>query len=420
MRRALLVLICLLPALAGAADRYTLARILVTGSERYREEDLVRATGLTVNTQVTSDDLQNAANRLGNSGAFSSVQFLFKPAIGAKGVEADFQVADAEKFLPAVFENLVWFNESELRSALHEAVPLYNGQLPTSGNMSDDVSAALGKLLAAKNLPSEVTYMLSAEFGQLPTAYKFKVANANLKVRDVALSGAGHMLPEQWSSAVAPLKGTAYLRSDVAKVLEKNLVPIYRQRGYLKFSITEIKPRIEGKIEGSDAVNLEVFVSEGEQYRLAGYSWTGNTLIPGDDLSRRITIKTGEPVNALQLERDLAQVRKLFGKFGREGVTINPVPAFGNGGVTYTFAVAEGDLYHMGKLEIEGVEPEQARKLEQGWKLGEGEPYDNTYVQQFLAHTVLKVPGHKWTWMTFEQVDDGQKTVNVRLQLKIE
>jgi surface antigen-like variable number repeat protein len=292
--------------------------------------------------------------------------------------------------------------------------------LPTSGNMSDDVSAALGKLLAAKDLPSEVTYMLSAEFGQLPTAYKFKVANANLKVRDVILSGAGHMLPEQWSSAVAPLKGTAYLRSDVAKVLEKNLVPIYRQRGYLKFSITEIKPRIEGKIEGSDAVNLEVFVSEGEQYRLAGYTWTGNTLIPGDDLSRRITIKTGEPVNALQLERDLAQVRKLFGKFGREGVTINPVPAFGNGGVTYTFAVAEGDLYHMGKLEIEGVEPEQARKLEQGWKLGEGEPYDNTYVQQFLAHTVLKVPGHKWTWMTFEQVDDGQKTVNVRLQLKIE
>src|SRR5436190_1556952 len=75
MRRIVLLLVCSLPALAHAADRYTLARVLVTGSERYREEDLVRATGLAVNTQVTSDDLQNAANRLGNSGAFSSVQF---------------------------------------------------------------------------------------------------------------------------------------------------------------------------------------------------------------------------------------------------------------------------------------------------------------------------------------------------------
>ena len=97
MRRLLLFIVCLLPALAGAADRFNLARIVVTGSQRYREDDLVRAAGLTVNTQVTADDLQNAANRLGNSGAFASVQFLFKSAVGAKGVEADFQVKDAEK-----------------------------------------------------------------------------------------------------------------------------------------------------------------------------------------------------------------------------------------------------------------------------------------------------------------------------------
>jgi outer membrane protein insertion porin family len=417
MRHFALLLVCLLSALAQAADRYTLARILITGSERYQQDDLVRATGLAVNTQVTADDLQNAANRLGNSGAFSSVQFLFKPVTGLRGsVEADFQVKDAEKFLPAVFENLVWFTESELQSALNEAVPLYNGQLPASGNMSDELSAALTKLLASKSLPSEVTYMLAAEFGQLPTSYKFKVANANLKVSDITLAGATHMLPEQWTKAVEPLKGTLYLRSDVAKVLEKNLVPVYQQHGYLKFAVAGIKP----KVVGTDAVKLEILVNEGEQYRLAGYSWSGNTLIPSDELSKRISLKTGEPVNVLQLDRDLAQVRKLFGKFGREGVIINPVPTFTNGAVTYAFAVQEGDLYHMGKLEIEGVEPEQARKLEQGWKLGEGEPYDNTYVQQFLSHTVLKVPGRKWTWLTLEQVDDKQKTVNVRLQIKIE
>ena len=416
MRRFVLLLVCLLSALAQAADRYTLARILITGSERYQQDDLVRATGLAVNTQVTPDDLQNAANRLGNSGAFSSVQFLFKAVTGIKAVEADFQVKDADKFLPAVFENLVWFSESELQSALHEAVPLYNGQLPTSGNMSDELSAALTKLLASKNLPSEVTYMLAAEFGQLPTSYKFKVANANLKVSEITLAGATHMLPEQWTKAVEPLKGTLYLRSDVAKVLEKNLVPVYQQHGYLKFAVAGIKP----KVVGTDAVKLEILVNEGDQYRLAGYSWSGNTLIPGDELSKRISLKTGEPVNALQLDRDLAQVRKLFGKFGREGVIITSVPTFTNGVVTYAFAVREGDLYHMGKLEIEGVEPEQARKLEQGWKLGEGEPYDNTYVQQFLSHTVLKVPGRKWTWLTLEQVDDAQKTVNVRLQIKIE
>jgi outer membrane protein insertion porin family len=416
MRRLLLFIACLLPAMAGAADHFNLARIVVTGSQRYREDDLVRATGLAVSTQVTADDLQNAANRLGNSGAFASVQFLFKPVVGGKGVEADFQVTDAEKYLPAVFENLVWFSDQDLREAVHQAVPLFKGELPTSGSMSDDVSAALTKFLASKGLPSEISYIMSATFGGLPTGYKFKVANANLKVRDVALVGAAHMAPEQLAKAVEPLKGTEYLRSDVAVVLEKNLSPIYQQRGYLKFAITEFRPKMDDKSQ----VIVEATLSEGEQYRLAGVSWSGNTLISSDDLTKQITLKTGVPVDGLQLDRDLSQVRKLYGKFGREAVMIKPVPAFTGNTVSYAFQVTEGELYRMGKLEIQGVEPEQVHKLEQIWKLAEGEPYDATYVHKFIADTVVRVPGHKWAWKMFEQIDDPQKTVNVRLQIKIE
>ncbi|HEV7522867.1 MAG TPA: hypothetical protein VGP89_17325 [Candidatus Angelobacter sp.] len=416
MRRLLLVVLWLLPLVAGATDRYSLARVIVSGSQRYREDDLVRATGLTVNTQVTAADLQNAANRLGNSGAFASVQFLFKPVIGGKGVEADFQVADAEKYLPAMFENFVWFDEKELQEAVHLQVPLYHGELPMSGSMSDEVSAALTKFLAAKGLPSQISYMLSANFGQLPTAYKFRVADADLKVRDVALVGAARMPLDVLAKAVAPLKGTTYLRSDVAIVLTKNLVPIYRQHGYLKFAIADIRPRVVDR----DMVTIEVTVSEGEQYRLAALSWSGNTLISGEELSKHISLKTGNPVDEPQLDRDLAEVRKLFGKFGREGVQINSLPSYAGDSVTYAFEVTEGDLYRMGKLEIQGVEAQQIHKLEQIWKLAEGEPYDATYVRQFMANTLVKVPGHKWAWMMFEQIDDTQKTVNVRLQIKIE
>lgn len=402
--------------MAGAADHFNLARIVVTGSQRYREDDVVRATGLAVSTQVTADDLQNAANRLGNSGAFASVQFLFKPVVGGKGVEADFQVTDAEKYLPAVFENFVWFSDQELQAAVHQAVPLFKGELPSSGSMSDDVSVALAKFLASKGLPSEISYIMSANFGGPPTAYKFKVAGANLKIRDVVLTNATHLAPEQLAKAVEPLKGTEYLRSDVAVVLEKNLSPIYQQRGYLKFAINDIKPKVDDKSQ----VTIETTLSEGEQYRLGGVSWSGNTLISSDELAKRITLKPGSPVDALQLDRDLSQVRKLYGKFGREAVIIKPVPAFVNDTVNYAFQVTEGDLYHMGKLEIQGVEPEQAHKLEQIWKLAEGAPYDATYVHEFIANTVVKVPGHKWTWKMLEQIDDPQKTVNVRLQIKIE
>jgi outer membrane protein assembly factor BamA len=416
MRRFVLILICFLCSLGHAADRFTLTRVVVTGSHRYQQSDLVRATGLTVNTQISTEDLQNAANRLGSSGAFASVEYLFKPANSGKGVEAEFQVVDAEKLLSVAFENFVWMSDSELQQAIHETVPLYNGELPSSGSMVDDVSAALTRILAAKGLPSSVSYMLAANFGQAPSAYKFKVDDANVKIRDINLVGASHILPEQLAKYIAPLKGADYLRSDVAIVLSKNLTPVYHAHGYLKFALGEIKPKAEGK----DSATLDVTVSEGDQYKLAGYSWTGNTLIPSDELSKQISLKTSQPVDGPQLDQDLSRVRKLFGKFGREGISINPVPTFNGNDVTYSFQVNEGELYHMGKLEIEGMEPEPQRKLMQSWKLAEGEPYDSTYVQQFLSHTMLRVPGHKWSWMTFEQVDDTQKVVNVHLQLKIE
>jgi len=85
----LLLSLVLLPALASAADHFNLARIAVTGSKRYREEDLVRATGLTVNTQSHPTDLQNAANRLAT--AALSCPFSFYLSLWAqKGVEAEF------------------------------------------------------------------------------------------------------------------------------------------------------------------------------------------------------------------------------------------------------------------------------------------------------------------------------------------
>ena len=224
MRRLLLMIACLLPALAGAADRFNLARILVTGSHRYQEEDVVRATGLTMNTQVTPNDLQEAANRLGQRGAFASVQFLFKPARGAKGVEADFQVTDAEKYLPAVFENLSGSVTRICRQPCTRPFRSYKGSCQLPASMSDDVSAALSKFLASKGLPSEISCTMSAIFGGPPTGIQIQGGRRQFESsRRYACGRDPHVDREQLAKAVAPLKGTHYLRSDVAIVLEKNL-----------------------------------------------------------------------------------------------------------------------------------------------------------------------------------------------------
>jgi outer membrane protein assembly factor BamA len=414
MKRIFLSLCILLPLLTNAADHYHLVRIQVAGSQRYSQDDLVRATGLTPNSQVAMNDLQSAAARLGNSGAFTTVQFTFKAAPGPNGLEADFEVKDAQQFLPAVFENLIWFSDQDLQQALHQALPLYNGSLPASGTMTDDVSAALTKLLAAKGLPSNVSYLAAGDIGKPLSAYKYKVENSGLRIESVHIADATHVPADLLAKSIASLQGQEYLRSGLERVMDLSLTALYGERGFLKFKIIAVK----AALNPSGGVVLEVPVSEGEQYSLTGYSWSGNTSISSEELSKRITLKPGEPVNATKLNRELAQARRLFGKYGREAATITPVPTFATGTVTYVFTVKEGDLYHMGRLEIEGFDAEVTRTLTESWKLASGAVYDSTYLSQFLLSTLPLAKGRQKEWRIVEQIDDPQKTVNVRLQIK--
>src|SRR6266850_2122969 len=177
-------------ACAEAADRYQLARVVLHGSKRYSEADLLSATGLKIGTQVTAADLQNAAGKLNGAGVFLSVQYLYKPAIGANnGVEADFDLTDAPQFLPAVFDNFLWFSNEQLQKALHDDLPLYNGELPLSGGLPDQVSSSLSKMLAAKKLPSDVSWLLESERGKPPREFLYKIENAGLKVSSFSFSG---------------------------------------------------------------------------------------------------------------------------------------------------------------------------------------------------------------------------------------
>lgn len=417
MRRIALILLLVSVSLSGrAAQRYHLVRVVVTGSTLYSQDDLVRATGLSANSQVTLDDLQQAGSRLGNCGAFSSVKFQYKAMNGPRdSVEADFEVKDAEKFLPASFENLVWYSDADLQQALHEAVPLFNGSLPLAGTLPDDLKTAIGRLQAARSLPAEVSYILGGEMGQPPSHYRYKIEDANLKIRDFRFVGANHMPADALLQAMAGGRGADYLRSSAMKMVSASLLPLYGERGYIQAAITEIHPSLE-----DGAVVLSVSVTEGALYRLGGYTWSGNTLVSSPDLSRYITLKTGEPVNASKLRYDLAQARKQFLKFGHEATVITPVPTFNQDTVNYEFAVKEGDVYRMGELEIDGFDLETARKLREKWKLARGAPYDASYKTQFFLTTLPLAHGRQMDWKILEQTDDSQKVVNVRLQFKEE
>src|SRR5579864_107560 len=122
-----------------------LIAIKVSGSKRYSQEDVIAATGLQMGSIVDEDDFKKASRRLGDTGAFSDIAYKF--SYSPDGTKLELQVTDAAKFLPAHFEDFVWFSDEELQRRVKQHVPLFTGELPASGRLPDEVSDVLQAML---------------------------------------------------------------------------------------------------------------------------------------------------------------------------------------------------------------------------------------------------------------------------------
>jgi outer membrane protein assembly factor BamA len=93
------------------------------------------------------------------------------------------------------------------------------------------------------------------------------------------------------------------------------------------------------------------------------------------------------PVDGAKLDADLQQVRAQFALRGYMQARITAQPQFDEqqGTVQYTFAVKEGPLYKMGKLDLSGFPDKLADEVTTLWKLREGDPFDRSYVVRFFA-----------------------------------
>jgi len=128
-----------------------LIEIKVTGSKRFTPEEIAAASGLPLGATADDEVFRKAARQLGETGAFNNIAYSF--TYSSAGTRLAFQVTDADKFVPAHFNDFVWFTDQELLQKVHERAPLFSGELPTSGRLPDQVSDILQAMLVENGRP---------------------------------------------------------------------------------------------------------------------------------------------------------------------------------------------------------------------------------------------------------------------------
>ena len=386
-------LLCLLAApvaahaqnIPGTEISGPLVSITVTGSQRFSTDAIISATGLHKGQTVHRDDLQNAADRLIQSGEFASVNYRYQsqPA----GVELEFAVADA-KVVPAYFDNFPWFTDEELSQSLRKAVPLYDGLLPENGAAVDEVADSLGKMLDSHRIGGTVTHrVLRSPDGDHPVQ-EFQLEGSELPVEAVFYTDQLADEDKSVHQSLSQLIGRPFSRYAIDTFNFEQVRPLYESSGHLRVKVGEPAARFTGdptKVLNS-SVTVIVPIEPGAVYKWTGASWTGNDAIPAAVLNLLIGMIPGDLANGVKLGTAWVRVTDEYAHRGYLDADIHPSLAFDDKDSTAksVITVVEGPQYHMGALVLSGLSLDGERRIRAAWKIAQGDVFDQKYFDDFI------------------------------------
>jgi outer membrane protein assembly factor BamA len=406
------------------ASARQLIAIKVTGSKRFPEATIAAATGLQMGTEVNDDDFKKAARRLGDMGVFTDIAYNY--SYSSAGTKLELHVTDADKFVPAHFEDFVWFSDAELQKRIKEHSPLFDGELPLFGRLADEVSDVLQAMLVENSIPGHVEYLRTGKPGGAVESINYHVNDVLIEVRHIEFAGAEPAEVPALEAAGERLPDHEYSRTRLNLLVQRQLLPVYYARGYLKAQFGEPQPKVvklpsaetEDGPRNHTVVDVTFAVKPGQQYKLKSLEWSGNHEFPTETLQKMVRAEPGQPANTVRLADNLKDIQKLYGSRGFITTTIMPDAVFdeGAGTVVIRLDVKEGYAYHMGELEFRGLDNSLMAKLRAAWKIRPGDVYDSTYLSEYLpaAHKLLP-PNLDWDVASHVTANLRDKSVDVDL-----
>jgi outer membrane protein assembly factor BamA len=389
---ALLLFLCLPAAAQPPQEALKLSKIEFEGLGRVSREDALAKLGLQVGQEATPEQIEEAAQRLQQSGLFLHLGYSVKGKTDAAVLT--FKVEEQKWGVPVVFDNFIWFTDEELAAAVRQQVPTYDGTAPDGGGVTDEIARALRELLRSRKLGGEVEYMPSADTSGRNARHVFTVKNApGLRVCTINFPGARTVTQEELVRKSAGLFDNDFSRLFVGDYVRSNLLPLYHERGMLRaaFAASDVKPAAPTD-DCAQGLALTVYVDEGSVYVWERAEWSGQQALTAQELDAALAMKARDIASSTKIEKGLNAVRRAYGRKGYLGASVRFAQEFddANRKVAYRFDIREGAQYRMGALTVTGLDERDTNNVRVRWRLLPGEVYDEGYLAEFLKKNLAE------------------------------
>jgi outer membrane protein insertion porin family len=391
--RTVCALVCL--AATPAPAQYTLKKIIFEGATApYTQAALEATSGLKSGDHATNDTLQQAAQRLSDTGAFGDLQVTFDGAVNAMSIIFKIKPLDPSHQLTVAFDNFIWFTPEELETSLRARVPLFSPILPEAGNLQDAVQTALADMLKEKGVTATVTHNVFEPSPVRPVRIvAYRVKTPAIRLRSVNLSGVSPEFAAPIHEIQAKIVGKSFNDGFEDLTTAEVLLAPYLKAGYLNAHLTS---RVLTPTASSpDRVNVDLVavVDAGIPFHIGNIVWAGSPQMSSEAFAAVSPLHSGDLVTPAAIAKSIDLLAAPYRKQGYADVIVSPNPSIdtATNRVSYTFTVIPGEAYRIRTLTSFNLNPAQQSDFNRAWTLKAGDVFNSEYITNFLQqNTALR------------------------------
>lgn len=284
--------------LSSQAGALEIGRVEVRGNVFVTRERIISIIGLRPGQEFIPEKVSQGVRRLFQTKDFADIAAYYSEEDGKAVVTIE--VAEYPRVKEVRFEG----NKKLKREELEKKIMLREGLFARPATITNDISTI-------KGLYSEKGYnraLVEAKKTPLPREKKIVVSyivkeGEKVKIRHIDFVGNGAIGSEELRGGMESKEDRWWRGGDFKpNVLEedlRNITKFYGNEGYLDAKV-EVGKQVY--IDGGKSVDIYIYINEGKRYRLGDVTWSGNTVVPDDEIEDMIILEGGGPFALDKLE----------------------------------------------------------------------------------------------------------------------
>jgi outer membrane protein insertion porin family len=358
MKEGLLCFLLIFTILTGYAlgqEKSIVFKVEVTGNDRIERGVILNAAKTKEKQAYDPEKVAEDMKNIYKTGFFSDVQVDVKDT--PQGKTVTFVVVER----PPVSEILISGNKKIKTEDLKDKIKIKAGSVLNTEKIKETVDE-IKKYYATKNYyGAKVTYSIDYEEG-----YRAKVTfiideAQKAYVKKITFTGNTHLkagtlkdyMKTREKGILSWFTGSGTLDDEQLEEDRRNLGAFYADNGYVRASVGN--PSITISKDGKQ-IFISLPVNEGNIYKIGSIDFSGDTVVPEQDLKKILKSKVGNTFRSSLFKQDVTSITDICQDKGYAFADVNPLTTVDDDVKTMnvTFEIVKGPEVFVNRINIAG------------------------------------------------------------------